>query len=201
MSKCTAPLFSFDARGSIADALTYSNWKGVATVRQRVVPANPQTTAQTAQRAIITAANNWWKIYITAALVKNGWDKLAQIAFRSVSGWNMFVRNFVPLFDNGADLAFNGSMTLTSATILKFNMLEVKDGSTTAEAGNFLIKYGLNPRQLDQQASVALAASSLTLDAHLIAGSGDTVYGQVTKQIGGVGDVLYRSGIVTMLVP
>jgi hypothetical protein len=194
-------LFSFDARGSIADALTYSNWKGVATVRQRVVPANPDTTAQKTQRAIITAANNWWKIYITSTLVKNGWDKLAQIAFRSVSGWNMFVRNFVPLFDDGADLAYNGSMTLTSAAVLKFNMLEVKDGSSTAEAGNFLIKYGLNPRQLDQQASVALAASSLTLDAHLIASSGDTVYGQVTKQIGGVGDVLYRSGIVTMLVP
>ena len=46
MAKVTGGLLSLSSSGSIADTLTFSKWKGRPYVRQRVVPANPQSTAQ-----------------------------------------------------------------------------------------------------------------------------------------------------------
>lgn len=50
MAKTTGPALSFRASGSIAKTLVYGNWKGIGYARERVVPANPRTTAQVAVR-------------------------------------------------------------------------------------------------------------------------------------------------------
>ena len=56
MAKLKAPLFSFGASGKIADSLVFFKWKGLNVVRQYVVPANPDTEAQSTHRAYLTAA-------------------------------------------------------------------------------------------------------------------------------------------------
>lgn len=50
MAKVSGPLMSMDARGAFGGALVFSGWKGRATVRQLVIPANPQSTNQQAAR-------------------------------------------------------------------------------------------------------------------------------------------------------
>jgi len=50
MAKVKAPLMSFDARGQIAKSLVYLGWKGLKTVRQYVIPANPKSSDQQTQR-------------------------------------------------------------------------------------------------------------------------------------------------------
>jgi len=52
MSKVVGPLLSLGASGSIAGALTYSNWKGIATVRLKSNPTNPKTVTQMHARAL-----------------------------------------------------------------------------------------------------------------------------------------------------
>lgn len=52
MSKTTAPLLSFDGSGQIAKTMVYSSWKGVPYVRRYVIPANPQSPAQTETRTV-----------------------------------------------------------------------------------------------------------------------------------------------------
>lgn len=53
MAKVTAPLFSFTASGKIGDAMVFFGWKGLACVRQFIIPSNPQTALQGDQRIIL----------------------------------------------------------------------------------------------------------------------------------------------------
>jgi len=53
MAKVTGPLQSFTASGKLADSIVFSIWKGIAYVRQYVIPANPQSTGQGDQRIMV----------------------------------------------------------------------------------------------------------------------------------------------------
>lgn len=61
MARLTGALFSLAASGTIADTLTFAKWKGIQYVRTRVIPANPQSTAQTEVRNSFTTLNEMWK--------------------------------------------------------------------------------------------------------------------------------------------
>jgi len=53
MAKVSGPLMSMSASGKIADAMVFASWKGVAYVRQWVIPANPQSSGQGDNRIIV----------------------------------------------------------------------------------------------------------------------------------------------------
>ncbi len=53
MAKVTGPLMSFTASGKLADSIVYFNWKGIASVRQFIIPANPQSEGQGDIRLVI----------------------------------------------------------------------------------------------------------------------------------------------------
>jgi len=53
MAKVTGPLMSMSASGKIGDAIVFAAWKGVAYVRQFVIPANPMSSGQGDQRIIV----------------------------------------------------------------------------------------------------------------------------------------------------
>lgn len=61
MAKLTAPLFSLTASGTIANAITFSRWKGIPYARTRVVPANPNTTKQQEIRGVFHTLSEMWK--------------------------------------------------------------------------------------------------------------------------------------------
>lgn len=46
MAKVSGPLMSMDARGKYGNTLVFSGWKGRPTVRQLVIPTNPQSQSQ-----------------------------------------------------------------------------------------------------------------------------------------------------------
>jgi len=53
MAKVTGPLMSMSASGKLANAIVFAAWKGVAYVRQYVIPSNPQSESQGDQRIIM----------------------------------------------------------------------------------------------------------------------------------------------------
>lgn len=55
MAKVVGPFLSLGARGTLAGALTASNWKGINTMRIKGNPSNPKTTGQMAGRAFFAA--------------------------------------------------------------------------------------------------------------------------------------------------
>lgn len=75
MAKPTAPLLSFGASGTLAKTMVYSSWKGRPYVRRHVIPANPQSTAQTLTRNAFASANSIWKIL--GPLGRSPWDRFA----------------------------------------------------------------------------------------------------------------------------
>lgn len=54
MARVIGPLLSLGARQTVGGALTYSNWKGVDTVRLKSNPSNPQTETQMHNRALFS---------------------------------------------------------------------------------------------------------------------------------------------------
>jgi len=79
--------------GKTADAV-FASWKGIAYVRQHVIPANPRTDAQMAVRYALAECVAIWQALSTliCAAYDAGADEL------SISGYNDFVgRNRAPL--------------------------------------------------------------------------------------------------------
>lgn len=61
MAKPTAPLLSFDARGTIAKTVVYASWRGRGYARRWTVPANPRTTSQLETRHVFSWLSAVWK--------------------------------------------------------------------------------------------------------------------------------------------
>lgn len=100
MAKTTGPLLSLGAAGTVASAMTFSKWKGIPYVRQRVIPANPNTIAQQETRSVFANASNIWKG--AAALFTAPWDRFA--VGQPLTGRNAFMKEFVSRLRGQPDL-------------------------------------------------------------------------------------------------
>lgn len=81
-----SPIIS-DLRGKVADAV-FSVWKGRPYIRQRVIPANPQSDAQTAVRESLARCVDLWQSFQNQ--VKVVWNAY-YTAYR-MSGFNGFMQ-------------------------------------------------------------------------------------------------------------
>lgn len=97
MAKVTGPLLSMGASGKLADTLVFGKWKGVDVARQYVVPANPNTAAQSTQRGFMTAAVAAWHdaTNVLSATDKAAWNRYAGALDSAMSGFNAFCRSFI----------------------------------------------------------------------------------------------------------
>lgn len=75
MVKVYGPMMSLDASGTLGDAITFSKWKGRNYVRERVIPSNPRSGAQTGRRAMFKFLTQLWDAIATAD--KSTWQDLA----------------------------------------------------------------------------------------------------------------------------
>lgn len=95
MAKATGPLMSIDARGGFAGAMVFSNWKGRPTVRQLVIPANPQSQDQMDARNAVRvtgAAQNWVNFSLMLAPAQLERDKLRIMDITPATfAWNGFL--------------------------------------------------------------------------------------------------------------
>jgi len=82
-------MMSMDASGTIANAATFSKWKGRNYVRSRVIPHNPQTAGQVGVRAMFKFLAQNWKLI--AVGTKALWLPLSKALV--VSEFNAFIRN------------------------------------------------------------------------------------------------------------
>lgn len=125
MAKVKAPLFSFGARGQLAETLVYFPWKGIDCVRSYVIPANPKSAGQQTQRGYMSVAvDDWHTIGIDADDLA-AWNRHAATRPSSMSGFNSFCKDHLDMqvaavtpdmgFDGGivddADDTFSGAIT------------------------------------------------------------------------------------------
>lgn len=118
MAKTTGPLFSLTASGTIGDTITYSIWKGIAYVRQRVIPTYSNTTEQANVRAVVTDASKAWK----AGSVVGGItiDTTYKAAYATaaqgmaMSGFNLFLKETMDLNNS---TQYDGSLAIRTSPV------------------------------------------------------------------------------------
>lgn len=138
MAKVTAPLISLDARGKLADTLVFGNWKGIPTVRQYVIPSNPRTSAQIAQRDLMAAHVAFFRAQLPRAEDRDAWRLYATARALRMSGFNAAVRNMFRAADQETGGPFATAVEYTtdtefvtaSATILRADNQEAVEGQT-----------------------------------------------------------------------
>lgn len=89
MPKWVSPLFS-DIRNALGESVVFSNWKGRGYFRQYVVPANPRTNPQQANRDVMRKLVARWKEIIDTNEKKQAWNSIA--ADQLITGYNLFVK-------------------------------------------------------------------------------------------------------------
>lgn len=112
MAKVTGPLMSMDASGTVAGSITFGKWKGRNYVRQRVIPSNPQTAAQTGVRSSLAGAAALWKS--DTATLKGNFETLA--SQRNISAFNAFTGFTQQQYSKGFGIANNPSPTNAAPT-------------------------------------------------------------------------------------
>lgn len=101
MAKITGPFMALGASGTIAKTLTASKWKGQPYLRQRVIPANPQSASQQAVRGAFAMASELWKN--ADALLIAPWDRFAQGQVKT--GRNAFIGSFTGFNQGQVDIS------------------------------------------------------------------------------------------------
>ncbi len=139
MAKTTAPLLSLGARGTIGKTMTFASWRGVGYVRQRVIPANPRSTAQVLTRDIFTNMGLRWKT--AGPLSRAPWDRFATgqkfVGRNSYMGQNLAAMRGEADMDNyiGSPGAKGGlapvSMVLTTVAALGLEAVIVAPAAPT----------------------------------------------------------------------
>ena len=164
MAKLRGPLFSLSATGAIAKTLVYFGWKGLKVARQYVVPANPQTSAQTTQRGYLTEAVA--KIHACEALAANALDEDDQVAYARWAGlfatprtwFNQACKNWIDVRIAGDVPIIYSDGTISDPTHDSIDLIvyiNEKTGSTLA-AGKFY--FGDTPSSLIHSVAATVTA-------------------------------------------
>lgn len=195
MAKLNAPLMSFAASGKIAKSLVYATWKGIDTVRQYVVPSNPKTPAQQAQRGLLSMAVNLWRASWLYQEIRESWNKLASTRGLAMSGFNLFTGQVTKLAAEDPDASIASQLDIPGGNIVQVVCKNIDDGSAGDETGDFELLYGTSPDDMVGSATASLDAgvASFAIDTDIIE-SGADGWGLVRKASAS-GTVYDRSGI------
>lgn len=144
MAKVKAPLFSFEARGKLADSIVYFPWKGVNAVRSYVIPADPVTAAKTAQRARMTAAVAEWHGASYSALDIGAWNRLANLLATSLSGFNRMVQEHIDEAILGSTWERMADVDIYGVTAILFSVRVAKASTGNAPT----LRWGTSPTNM-----------------------------------------------------
>lgn len=191
MAKVYAPLFGFGASGKIGKALVYFCWKGIDVVRSWVIPANPKSTLQRAQRLIWQNAVAEYHAAGYTAADRTAWNLLASTMAKVMSGFNSMVKGFVDEVVLGGTWTrmFDGSANTPTAT----NFVVVCHKAAGGDAP--ICYYGTSKTALTSSVVLSSGGGNTwqNLTGTLIA---DTLY-YFTFKVGTAGSDFGRLGIYT----
>jgi hypothetical protein len=193
MAEVDAPLFSFNARGSLGKALVYFGWKGMNVVRSYVKPANPQTDDQQTQRGLFTDAVDDYHTVALDADDLEAWKRYAGVKEKPQSGFNAFVADHIAIAAAGQTPNMGWDGSLTDATGGKFDATIEEGGS--ADAAD--LEWGYTPTSLIHTDALAEVANVWSV-SDVVAAANAWVYGRFVIKDGGL--VVGRTGIFKVKV-
>lgn len=119
MAKVRGALFSLNASGQLGDALVYGRWKGEAYAREYVIPTNPRTPAQEAQRAAVKQAVSFWQLPQLAEYVRAAFNRAASRVATAMSGSNLATRSWLAFrkAESDSNVALSGIAVYAGTTV------------------------------------------------------------------------------------
>ena len=118
MAKVKAAFFGLGASKSLGGAITFYKRKGIQCVREKVTPANPNTSSQQTQRTQFQEGVDQWHDTKLLAVDKTAWNKRATIVGGGQSGFNQMISNVRSYATtNDHTLLYNLKMTLTGGAV------------------------------------------------------------------------------------
>lgn len=147
MAKVKGPLFSLGATQQLGKTLVYFPWKGLNVVRSYVIPTNPQTDLQIAQRARLTTMVA--AVHTAMALSVqplNTADQTAYSAWATIKGiimtwFNTVVKIGIDCLVDGKGwtIYHDGSVPFKDKDDFRPRVLLNDDGETRIAAGRFYL--------------------------------------------------------------
>lgn len=164
MAKVTGPLMSVDARGKIANALVFMGWKGLNTVRQWVVPANPRTGLQGDMRLIFGGLGRATRVIVGTSAYA--------IDARAVAGpQQTFVSEFVKFLTANVVPTATAFMNERAAYTVHAHKAAFDSAATTLGLATFDVPYKSLPGVFEGGLQVYLLARYGILRVNDVPGS------------------------------
>lgn len=187
MARLQTPLLSFRAAGQIAKAVVTYTWRGIHCMRQYVIPRDPKTPLQLAQRNKIRQGVHAWRYYISYPPTLEAWREYDRQVEGPLTGYNHFLSAACIIQTTDPAAAFVRTWSTSPTQNLDIELIALDDGSLATETGLFTVMLGQTPDVLSrhQNLSINPPGHLLPLD---FGNPGEVWYFQVVK------DVL-RSGI------
>ncbi|MBA7535086.1 hypothetical protein ES705_27337 [subsurface metagenome] len=164
MAKLKAPLLSLGAAGAIGHTLVFFPWKGINAVREYVIPSNPKTALQVAQRAHLTSSVGL--VHTAMADATNPLISLDQVAYatlasakgRIITWFNQVVKLCIDVSIAGPVPCVYSDMTFTTKTAGAIDLeLYLNEGTPSSlVAGTFF--FGSTKTNLIHQAAATVTA-------------------------------------------
>lgn len=182
MAKVLTPLLSFNAVGALGKTIVFSSWKGIKTARSYAVPANPRSDAQVAQRNMLATVVEFWRNPGLTQLIRESWNRAATVASVAQSGFNQFTSAVVRIGNQLADASIAISAESTTSDTIDLILKNLDDFDDGDEAGDFVLRYGSSPTNLNKSSEAAIVVGGLSFTVEDAPGA--TRYAQVVKTAG-----------------
>lgn len=172
MAKLKAPLMSLGATGALGKTLVFFGWKGLNVVREYVVPSNPKTALQVAQRGYVTEIVA--AVHAAQAEAANPLDSDDQVAYSALaSAKGKTMTWFNQVVKIGVDCLVNskGYTICTDGNVVDADHADFRpfvylrdDGVTQIAAGTFYVGTS-KTNLIYSKAADIVAGTSATLAA------------------------------------
>jgi hypothetical protein len=144
MAKVNNPLFSSNATGSLGKTLTYCKWHGVDVVKTHSKPANPQSSAQQAQRSLYGQALEYYREGGLTEVDLEAWRRWARVSSGFMSHYNLFMRECIRSLKEGTYYNFH-DFVIYCPPYEGNPCLEIHK---SGYGSGGVVKYGASPRGL-----------------------------------------------------
>jgi len=190
LAKLILPLGSFGARGKIGDAFVFFPWKGLNCVREYVIPANPNSSAQQTQRGYFTSAVNEYHAAAYNELDQSAFRLFAAQSKNPLTYFNVVIREHVNVLIAGDAWAslYQGVLSLVGTSGFTFEV----DCSADRTA---VLYYGLSPGYMPTTDAGSYAGTTWTYGITGLS-SNTKYYFYVKNTASGYGG---RTGIYTQI--
>lgn len=171
MVKVYGPMMSLDASGTLAKAVTYSKWKGRNYVRERVIPSNPKSGAQTGRRGMFRFLTQAWNALSAAdkATYQDLADQLVVSTFNAFVSYNMKLwHNFLtPSQDIATAKVGNGSDNVITAAAWEENRIKITlAGTALAEHWGIILFASLTGTFTPSVGNAIIVDPDTTIASH-----------------------------------